>query len=265
VEGLSTSDVDVVGLPLIETGAPADVESLHRLHQWQSKWHTLNAIMVVSPAAARQFLAPPGFCATTSEKSAATRWWSPGPGSARVLRRLLTDYGLDADAVDSPPSEAANFDSEALWSVVKHQLHPGFHLLVVRGRTRKSGSNPIDDAFAQQGEGREWLMDHCRAAGAQVDICVAYERFAPDWPKDQVSRVETFAPRQHVWMFSSSEGVAELARRMPDGAWRSSTALATHPRIAEAAREAGFQAVLCCKPILADVVRTLELHRSQFS
>ncbi|MDQ3273162.1 MAG: uroporphyrinogen-III synthase, partial [Pseudomonadota bacterium] len=57
-----------------------------------------------------------------------------------------------------------------------------------------------------------------------------------------------------VWLFSSSEAVGHL----PPGDWSQGRALATHPRIAEAARAAGWGVVVESRPTLADIVASIE-------
>ncbi len=59
-------------------------------------------------------------------------------------------------------------------------------------------------------------------------------------------------------MFSSSESIAQLEALAPGAEWREATALATHPRIAQRAREAGFGRVLECRPSLDAVVACLQ-------
>jgi len=56
-----------------------------------------------------------------------------------------------------------------------------------------------------------------------------------------------------LWLLSSSEAIAHLGRALPGQDWAAAHALATHPRIAQAARAAGFGCVSECKPALADV------------
>jgi uroporphyrinogen-III synthase len=67
-------------------------------------------------------------------------------------------------------------------------------------------------------------------------------------------------PRGHVWVFSSSEAVAHLQTLSPQADWSASRAVATHARIAAAARSAGFAQFLevspevealvaCCAPL----------------
>jgi uroporphyrinogen-III synthase len=64
-----------------------------------------------------------------------------------------------------------------------------------------------------------------------------------------------------VWLFSSSEAIDQLAARLPPGpaatAWPRWRALATHARIAERARAAGFGRVVQAAPRLDDVAAAL--------
>jgi uroporphyrinogen-III synthase len=67
------------------------------------------------------------------------------------------------------------------------------------------------------------------------------------------------APGAHVWLFSSSEAVSVLAAQaVPGASWASARAIATHPRIAESARAAGFGQVSLARPDLAAVVACLQ-------
>ena len=61
---------------------------------------------------------------------------------------------------------------------------------------------------------------------------------------------------------SADEALAALEGLWPDADWSAATALATHPRIAQAARETGFGRVIESRPGLDDVLRALESERS---
>jgi uroporphyrinogen-III synthase len=45
---------------------------------------------------------------------------------------------------------------------------------------------------------------------------------------------------QHLWLFSSSEAVANLALLAPGADWSRAVAIASHERIVAAARQLGF-------------------------
>ena len=61
-----------------------------------------------------------------------------------------------------------------------------------------------------------------------------------------------------VWIFSSSEAIANLVSQCPHQSWRHARAVATHQRIAQAAREAGFAVVCESRPSLQDVMASIE-------
>ena len=79
-------------------------------------------------------------------------------GTAKVLEQA----GLAASAIDSPPADARQFDSESLWAVVAPQIRPGDRVLIVRGASLHSTTD-------SQGSGREWLSSQLRSLGAQVE------------------------------------------------------------------------------------------------
>ena len=92
------------------------------------------------------------------------------------------------------------------------------------------------------------------AAGAQVDFAAVYERGVPQFTAHQLQRMEAAAHDGSVWLFSSSEAVGHL----PPHDWSSARAVATHPRIAEAVRKAGWGVVVQSRPSLADIVASIE-------
>ena len=243
----------VHSLPLIDIGAPRDPQVLARLHDAQARWNHWDALMFVSTAAVQHFF--DGVVPGAGAHRAGTRFWAPGPGTARVLADALQRLGLGPDRIDQPPADAPQFDSEHLWPVVSSQARPGARVLVVRGVSASADGVPAGGA---EGSGREWLLDQCRARGAEVDTCAAYERRAPRWsPSDR-----TLASQDGLWLFSSSEAVAHLRTAMPATDWSRAGALCTHERIAAAARAAGFVHVHTSRPSLPDVLVALESMRS---
>ncbi|GAA6141766.1 hypothetical protein NBRC116584_15840 [Hydrogenophaga sp. 5NK40-0174] len=250
----------------METTSPTNAEDIESLDHWRRHWSSASAIMMVSPAAVRWFFGGSSDVTplVTDERQvdSQTRWWSPGPGTAKVLTRLLAERGLDARCVDSPPNDAQQFDSEALWAVVSAQVKRGSHILVVRGRSRLQAEVPADASANPGGDGRQWLLDQCRSLGAKVSTCVAYERRPADWSAEQLSLAAASDHPQTAWLFSSGEAIDMLRRRMPDHDWASAVALTTHPRIAMVAKHLGFGTVLSCRPGLPDVLAALESHWS---
>ena len=61
-----------------------------------------------------------------------------------------------------------------------------------------------------------------------------------------------------MWLFSSSEAIANLRQSLPGVDWGAARALVTHPRIGEAARSAGFGAVTDTWPTLDAVAASIE-------
>jgi uroporphyrinogen-III synthase len=246
VGDLRTAGIDAVALPLIEIAALEDPSALH------AAWRRLpdyRAVMFVSAAAVTHFFKqkeaamPAPSAQVAIDWIASKRCWATGPGTARALQRA----GVDAARIDAPPPEAGQFDSEALWPIVRAQVVPGARVLLVRG----------GDAEARP-MGRDWLSREIAAAGGLCETVVAYRRLAPAFGEPE-SRIAVHGARAPaVWLFSSSEAVANLCRAMPQTSWREARAIATHPRIEQAAREAGFGSVRGALPRLDAIVASIE-------
>lgn len=240
------------------------------------------ALMFVSAQAVQSFLAQNfdknwrlwhdciGFDATiiNSLSQQELRCWAPGPGTAAALVKA----GVVPTCIDQPAPDAGQFDSEALWSVVSHQLQAGDRVLVVRGDSHpdlraaaqglmQESGQPPSAAPTDAGSGRDWLAQRCRERGALVEHCVAYQRVLPTWSPAQHQLAQQAVAQGAVWLFSSSEAVAALAVLLPGGDWSHSQALATHPRIAQAVQRLGFATVHRCRPALADVLQALNAIR----
>jgi len=227
---------DAVPLPLIAI-APLPAGARASLH---AAWHRLGdcrAVMFVSAAAVQNFFdaAPPG-----SAWPAGTRAWSPGPGTSAVLRAC----GAPADAIDAPAADAPQLDSESLWDAAGAQVRPGDAVLIVRGAQQDH-----DDPTGT-GHGRAWMADRLAGAGARVSVVAAYRRGPPAWNADERARAASLARAGTTWLFSNSEAVGHLFALLPEvaDALRRGTAIATHARIAEAARAAGFARVAAARP-----------------
>ena len=226
VERLREAGHDAVALPLIGIAPAADPAAV------QAAWRALAAqrlAVFVSPNAAERFLAarPAGL-----HWPHATLAGSTGPGTTQALRA----GGVPAACIVEPASDAPQFDSEALWARLAARDWQGAAVLVVRGDG-----------------GREWLADTLRAHGATVAALAAYRRCAPelDAAGRGVLRAALDAPRGHVWLFSSSEAIDNLAALAGAQAdWSQARAVATHERIAERARRLGLGAVALARPSL---------------
>jgi uroporphyrinogen-III synthase len=239
VEGLRAAGHRVSLLPLIETRplAWADGPVGHGSRA--------SAIMFVSAAAVRAFLALPGarvaLCSDLVQGLA--RVWVTGPGTARVL----LDQGVAASGIDQPLPADGRFDSEALWAVVRTQVRPGFVLHIVRGRDAADGDT-----------GRPWLAERAREAGARIEEHVVYQREAPDWDAAMRGFATQAATDGSIWLFSSARALGNLHGLMPATHWGRAFALATHPRVAQAARDAGFGSVLTSGATLDQVLASIE-------
>lgn len=150
---------------------------------------------------------------------------STGPGTSAALRVA----GVPDAQIVEPAAGTAQFDSEALWAALQAldggNEWTGQQVLVVRGEG-----------------GRDWLSDVLRQRGAQVDFLAAYRRIAPrlDAAGQALLDAAQADPAQHLWLFSSSEAVAWLRTLAPAADWSRGRALASHPRIVQAACELGF-------------------------
>lgn len=254
VEALQAQGWPATALPLIEIAEPADAATAQGLHHWRAHWADMDALMFVSGAAVSHFFA--GDVRPAPEAGLRTRFWAPGPGTARVLAQALKPLGLDAGRIDTPPADAAQFDSETLWPVVASQVQTGRRILLVRGVSLDTVPEHAPSPLA--GSGRDWLIRQCEAAGAQVQACVAYERRAPVWSGEAQQLALQAAAAGSVWLFSSSEALDHLLAAGLQTDWSQAEALVTHPRIAQRARSSGFARVMETRPALPDVLRALE-------
>jgi uroporphyrinogen-III synthase len=107
--------------------------------------------------------------------------------------------------------------------------------------------------------GRDWLAERLREAGATVESLPAYRREAPDFAGSEAQRLtQAIAASDVVWLFSSAEAIANLERAAGSGRFAHSRAVATHPRIAERARAAGFGRVVEAGPRFDAVVACIQ-------
>ena len=220
---------EVLELPLIAVAPAPDLQAPRPA-----------AAMFVSGSAVQAFFrdgAPP------APWPAGTRAWCTGPGTGQALRAA----GVPDALVDQPAPDAPQFDSEALWARVAAQVLPGLRVLIVRG----AGSDG-------QPSGRDWLAARLQEAGAMVETVAAYTRHAPAWSEQERLAAHAAAQDDSIWLFSSSEAVAHLARLLPHRPGPRARAIATHERIAQAARAAGFGVVCLSRPAEDAVIATLE-------
>ena len=258
VQELSQQGVRAQALPLIQVGPVPELAPL------QAAWRQLPAfaaVMFVSANAAEQFFAAKPVSASTTaftaEGALQPRAWATGPGTTAALLRA----GVAPAVLDAPPADAAQFDSEALWARVSHQVQAGSRVLIVRGRDAVAlDATGAADTVAPDaaGVGRDWLAQRLQQAGARVEWVVAYQRTAPVWLAPERALAQQAASDGSVWLFSSTQAVTHLLALLPGQAWTAARAVATHARIAQALRNAGFGRVTESRPTLRDVMASIE-------
>ncbi len=239
VQALQQAGHQALALPLIEIAPAPDGAAL------TAAWTRLDdylGLMFVSANAVDGF-----FAARPAAAPFAVQAWGTGPGTVQALRRA----GLPVAQITAPAADAAQFDSEALWQQVAARVRAGTRVLIVRGADAA-------EAASTQGVGRDWFARQVQQAGGSVDFLASYQRRRPALDAAQRLLAQTAATDGSVWLFSSSEAVHNLQACLPQQDWRAARAVATHARIAQAARTAGFARVLESRPALADVRASIE-------
>lgn len=235
-------------LPLIQIG-PAVHTAQH--DQVVAVLGEFRALMFVSGAAVAHFLVDSAQIRVAKAVDAGLRLWTTGPGTTRAL----VQRGCPKSAIDSPSADSPQFDSEALWAVVRHRVHTGDGVLIVRGGTELPEVVPDAGSI---GSGRDWLACRLQEAGVRVEFLAVYRRLAPVWDGSALASARAAAADGSVWVFTSSEAVGHLATAWAGQDWSAARAVATHPRVAMAARRAGFGTVRECGPGLDAVVASIE-------
>ena len=261
LDAIQKAGHEAVYLPLIEIGPAPDAQAVDLA--WQ-QWPRWQAVMFVSAQAVRMFFAQ-------RPMQAGPRFWATGPGT----RQALIEAGVAANAIDAPNADSAQFDSEALWQVVSPSLKKQVPVLIVRGNEDSLDRNPTLTANANananansnpsnnqpvnpQGVGRDWLAQQIIQAGASVEFVVAYSRRPPQWSAPQLEIAKQAAFDGSVWCLSSSQAVLHLQAQLPNVQWNKACCVATHARIAQTARDVGFVHVVQTRPVLSDVLASLE-------
>jgi uroporphyrinogen-III synthase len=247
VRDLLALGLEAVALPLINIGPVDDRATL--ASAWQRLGDYVGVMFVSGNAVDHFFESKPALAVDLyGFVYSKTRSWAPGPGTGDALVR----WGVQPGRIDMPAPQAGKFDSEALWQVVAPQVHPGDRVLIVRG------GDSASVGAGSAGVGRDWLAQRLADRGAAVDFVVAYQRMAPDFSAHESSLARGAAADGSVWLFSSSEAIANLTALLPSQSWRSARALVTHPRIAQAATAAGFGVVQHSTPLFSEVVVSLQ-------
>lgn len=217
--GLSATALPLLGIADAADTAPVRAAWRAITEAGADRGDALALVMFVSPNAVERFFAlrPPGAVWPAHLLAGGV-----GPGT----RAALLQSGVPEAAVRTPPEAGGRFDSEALWVLLRPQIDwTGRSALIVRGEG-----------------GRDWLADTLRQQGATVRFVEAYRRTVPvpDATGQAALRQALARPGDYCWLFSSSEAVGHLPALAPQADWSLARALATHPRIAEAARRLGM-------------------------
>ena len=280
IEGFERAGHRAVNWPLIDI-QPIKLD----IHQTQilGEVNTYAALVFVSPSAVEHFfkslalhpllLKPLNPC------------WATGLGTAHSLKK----YGIGAAQIVSPPMSAPQFDSPRLWEVTKGLVNSGDKVLFIRGldeesqprqprqprqptqSTQSTQSIPqvrtIEDpddvmgkhaVSSQSSTGSQWLMAQLRQQGVWVNELEIYQRGIPSWSNEQTKEAIKAVERGSIWILSSSLSVQHLSRLLPHQDWSKARAIATHERIARTAIELGWGVVRSSRPLIADVLTSLE-------
>lgn len=260
LHALQARSWDAHALPLIDLDAAPDQAPL--TSAWQALQNTATsyqALMFVSSAAvegfwaARPASAPSLLANGDGNGTGSVRCWATGPGT----RRALLAAGVAPEHIDAPPTEAGQFDSEALWHVVSSGLRSDARVLIVRGDDALPGSADVSGSLGA-GAGRDWLAQQLRAAQVEVDFVVSYIRALPTLSPAQLALARQAATDGSVWLFSSSQALQNLRQILPGQDWSMARAVASHPRIEKAARQTGFGAVKLARPVLNELMASIE-------
>lgn len=264
VDALRTHGLQARALPLMAIGPCRSHEARQALAAARTAVLTpgrYRAVMFVSGNAAQHFFQsdPAQSAGHQALLAPDTRAWTPGPGTARTLQAL----GVPDGQIDGPLPDAAQFESETLWQQVRGQIRPGDRVLIVRGDTATAlpahaNARAEIQTASTAGAGRDWLAARLRDAGAQVELLAVYERQLPQWTAEEQALARSAAFDGTLWLFSSSEAVANLQQLLPNQDWHAGRALATHERIAGKALQAGFGVVLRSRPALDEVLASIE-------
>lgn len=211
-------------LPAFELGPPPDEGAARAA---LADLAAFDLAIVVSPQAARAtgaLLAGPW--------PAGTAIAAVGGGTQAAVRAAIAGAAQARLLAPSDDGDASQAGSEALWPLLEAMRPRRVLLLRAQG-------------------GREWLAERLSAAGAEVIAVAVYSRrpFSPDAALR--ARLAEAAVSGLASLISSSdavEAVASLLAPQPEvlAALRAGPALATHPRIAERLRAAGFARVTVC-------------------
>jgi uroporphyrinogen-III synthase len=183
-----------------------------------------------------------------------------GAGSLRAVRRALQAQPPDVPwprliAPDAHDDQSGESDSEALWHALQLAF-PGGGVAAFPWAGRKV-------SIFRGGPGREFLVRKLEQAGAKVKIVDAYSRLAPEYDAQTAAQLRAALAGSSWWLLASTEAIGNLlhlleAAGCSNAVLQPQGALAIHPRIAQAAGDAGFGRVELTAASPAAVLATLQ-------
>jgi uroporphyrinogen-III synthase len=241
---------EALALPLIEIAPAQSKDDSLALQAALQRLQNLDALMFVSSSAAQVFFQPNRHLAgmenarnaieLIANKYPRIRLWATGQGTVASLRSL----GVPSERIDAPDALAGQFDSEALWQVVRPQIIVGKSVLILRGRD-----------VGMPDSSRDWLAQQIMDSGGIAQILVVYERRAPSWGVAQIAQSQEWLRDGSIWLLSSSQAL----RNMPAALDASrAICICTHERIAQTARQRGFAVVCTSRPTMQDVAASIK-------
>jgi len=164
--------------------------------------------------------------------------WPQGVAAAVVgegSRQALAKHGVtDQTAIVLSPIDTQRTDSETLLEVLDLPALAGNKVLIIRAET-----------------GRELLADRLREAGITVDQVAAYSRGSPPLDAERREELSQLIEVDCDWIITSSEALRYLKDDVEQVAgnsgWekiRQATLIVPHLRIAETAKNMGFEQVI---------------------
>ena len=225
-----------VWLPAFEFGPPPDEAQARAVLASVADY---DLAIFVSPQAARAAAA-----LLDEPWPGATAIAAVGAGTrAAVLAAIPGAAG--ATLLPARDEDIRGSGSESLWPLLQGLQPPPRRVLLLRAQS-----------------GREWLAEKLQAAGSAVTPLAVYSRlpFAP--PAQLRARLAAAVQDGLASVVSSSDAVDALAGMLAGQpqvlqALRAGPALASHPRIAERLRAAGFARVAVCAPEARAIIVSL--------
>jgi uroporphyrinogen-III synthase len=226
---------DAVIFPLLDIHALTDPEELASFDAELARLHAFALVAFVSPNAIHAMFDRIRFESVWPKHLPNLPIAIMGEGS----RQALAQYGInDATATIISPTNLQRTDSETLLDELNLPQLREKQVLIIRGDG-----------------GREFLADALRSEGVLVSQVTAYKRAAPDWNDERRAQLSSLLQQDAEWVVTSSEGLRVLQRWVANmdkegddaESWQAlllnQHLICPHVRIAEAARELGFERV----------------------